>query len=139
MTNAVLTTTGAPSPENHAAILARSSTHAETGTVERQIADARVFARANGWAVQPQHVYVVQDTNGTAPLEQRGDLAALATAAANGEIKRVIVQGLDRLTRDPRVALDFIEALGRHEVIISSYATGDLIDARRIADATQEA
>lgn len=99
------------------AILVRVSTDRQETT--RQINDLTNVARAKGWHV----VEVCEETvTGRADMDDRSGLHRVEALAAGGQIKKVLVHEVSRLSRRPSVAHTFVEMLEGHGVSLYWHA-----------------
>ncbi|HWB04291.1 MAG TPA: recombinase family protein [Verrucomicrobiales bacterium] len=102
-----------------AAILLRVSTDKQE--TARQETELRAVAKAKGWA----GVEVCEETiTGRADIEARAGLQRVQALAAGGEIRKVLVHEISRLSRRPSVAHAFTEMLEGHGVSLYWHAQG---------------
>lgn len=101
------------------AILLRVSTDKQE--TARQENELRAVAAARGWQVAE----VCEETiTGRADLEARAGLQRVEALAAAGEIRKVLVHEISRLSRRPSVAHTFTEMLEGHGVSLYWHAQG---------------
>ena len=101
------------------AILVRVSTNKQETT--RQLHELNVLAEAKGWKV----VEVLEETvSGNANLEDRPALRRIVKLADSGEIKKLLIHEVSRLSRRPSVALTFVEVLEGLRVSVYWHAQG---------------
>jgi len=82
-----------------AAILARRSTAHQETSIERQIADAKAFIEKQGWSIDRNHIFFVDEVSGA--VSKRQDIEDLL-AAAKGRprpIDVLVIEIEDRLSR----------------------------------------
>ena len=102
-----------------AAILLRVSTDRQE--TARQENELRAVAKALGWNV----VEVCEETiTGRADMAERAGLHRVEALAAAGQIRKVLVHEISRLSRRPSVAHTFTEMLEGHGVSLYWHAQG---------------
>lgn len=98
-------------------ILARISTPRQDNA--RQVSDLKEAAQENGWTV----VEVLEEvSSGNADLASRPALQRILAMAKAGEIDRVAVSEVSRLSRRPTTMHDFMDALESHKVSLYWHA-----------------
>jgi site-specific DNA recombinase len=109
-----------------AAILARKSTDRQATSIERQIADARLFAESRGWTIVEDCVFFVPEgISGAVHRRPEVDALLRAATAKPPRIDAVIMQTSDRLSRDMVSQVTLVQALHEAGVRVFSYSTGD--------------
>lgn len=106
------------------AILARRSTDHQADSIDRQIADARAFAKSRGWTVVEDCIFYVPEGVSGAILS-RPELRGLAEAGRQRKIDAVIVQTNDRICRDMVGTVEHIVELRDAGIKAFSYTTGE--------------
>lgn len=74
----------------------------ETKSVNRQVENARVFARAKGWTVDEQHIYIDDGISGAsslARLRARARMLEAITGSKHPPFDMLICQAADRFSR----------------------------------------
>jgi DNA invertase Pin-like site-specific DNA recombinase len=101
------------------AILVRVSTNKQESN--RQLHELNALAESKGWKV----VEVLEETvSGNANLEDRPALKRIVKLADTGEIKKLLIHEVSRLSRRPSVALTFVEVLEGLRVSVYWHAQG---------------
>ncbi len=120
-----------------AAIYARKSTvqHVveEQKSVTRQVENARAFATARGWSVEPAHVFVDDAVSG-GEFRRRPGLQALLAAAERREFAVVVVSEQKTLGREMTQTQNVIRQLALAGVDAWSYLDAKLLTPRSAAD-----
>lgn len=105
-------------------ILARKSTDKQASSIDRQVADARLFAARNGWTViEPCIFFVPEGISGA--LLDRPELRALVDAGKKRLIDAVVLQTSDRLTRLMIETVSIVVDLLDAGIRAFSYTTGE--------------
>lgn len=105
-------------------ILARKSTGEQATSIERQIADGRLFAARQGWTVVESALfYVPEGVSGA--VTNRPEFKALLEAGEKRLIEAVILQTNDRLTRGMIETVTMVVALRDAGIRTYSYTTGE--------------
>lgn len=108
-----------PSPKVPVAILVRVSTQKQETT--RQISELQAYAEGKGFEV----VEVCRETvSGRADEDERHGLRRAEELARAGQVKKVIVHEISRLSRKNSVAHKFVETLGECGVSLYWHAQG---------------
>lgn len=101
------------------AILVRVSTNKQETT--RQLHELTALACSKGWKV----VEILEETiSGNASIEDRPALRRIVQLADAGEIKKLLIHEVSRLSRRPSVALTFVEILEGLRVSVYWHAQG---------------
>jgi site-specific DNA recombinase len=100
------------------AVYARVSTQrqAQTQTIDQQIERLKTHIEAQGWLVEPEHIY--RDDGYSGAKLNRPGLDSLRDRAALSEFDLVVITAPDRLARNYVHQVLLIEDLGRHGVQI---------------------
>jgi site-specific DNA recombinase len=115
-----------------AAIYARKSTVQdgvvdEAKSVERQIAGARTFIRAQGWTLDERHVYKDDGVSG-ALFANRAEFQRMMRDAAAGAFEAVLFYDLDRFGRHAHKTMVALHALADLGVTVWDFSTGVRVD-----------
>lgn len=94
----------------------RASTDDQTITLDAQEARLRAYSAAMAW----DGLEIVTDAGESAKSLQRPAMALLLARVRRGEIARVVVAKLDRLTRSLRDLSELVELFNRHGVALVS-------------------
>ncbi|MES2292909.1 MAG: recombinase family protein [Pseudomonadota bacterium] len=102
------------------AIYARSATQNPSGnTVESQIASLRAYTDEIGWEVTAEY----QDRAASGNSLQHNAMLQLITDAGNGAFDVVIIQSLDRISRDAMLAEKFLKKIS--SLAVKAYSETD--------------
>lgn len=111
-----MSNTDTPTPRLRAAIYARISLDKKDGAgVERQQQDALSLAELHKLDVDPRHIYVDNSISAYHDVERPG-YEALLSAIEHEEVDRVICWHTDRLHRNTRQLLDYLDLCKVHGV-----------------------
>jgi site-specific DNA recombinase len=106
-----------------AALYARySSSQQKQTSIEDQLRCARTLAQNEGWIVVAQ--YQDEEVRGTVPLAMREGGASLLAAAKAGEFDILIMEGLDRFSRDSVESGRWTKRLEHYRICVIGTADG---------------
>jgi DNA invertase Pin-like site-specific DNA recombinase len=110
---------GNPQPSTElAAIYRRVSTDKQDDSLELQERRTLDYARMKGLAVDDTRTFSDPDTSGSIPITERAGGRLLINLIKSGGIKHLIVSKLDRLGRNLRDGIEFLDLCKNNNVVV---------------------